>query len=272
MQLKYLEDVIHKYCHKMAEHASSIPGKFDKEDIHELRVNYKKLRAFARLLQEDPNAGKHLSVPEDIKEVYQAGAKVRDRQLFLDFLHKSFNEPAILIPQFLLGIKKELFKAKEKLVVAIEDVSFKDAETKLQKSLPSFLHDEAIHRFVHRKVAAVQLILLSLENDEDLHGIRKQLKDLLYTIRIFEQEWGISFPIHAWKSEKALNDITSALGDYNDLSTTVGFLNDSTIDELPGEEKSVLLTLKEKCSTQKSKMQGELLNKVRGLKLVSQFD
>ena len=272
MQLKYLEDVIHKYCHKMAEHATSIPGKFDKEDIHELRVNYKKLRAFVRLLQEDPDAGKHLVVADDVKEVYQAGAKVRDRQLFIDFLYQSFKDPGILVPQFLSGINKDLFKAKEKLVVAIEEASFKDAEAKLKKSLPSFLHDEAIHRFVHRKVAAVQLILLSLENDEDLHGIRKHLKDLLYAIKIFEQEWGISFPIHAWKSEKALTDITTALGDYNDLSIAVGFLEDSAIIELPDEEKSVLLSLKEKSCTKKSVMQAELLNKVRGLRLVSQFD
>jgi len=256
----------------MAEHAASIPGKFDKEDIHELRVNYKKLRAFVRLLQEDPDAGKHLAVPDDIKEVYQAGAKVRDRQLFLDFLHKSIKDPTTLMPQFASGINRELFKTKEKLVLAIEETSFKDGEAKLKKSLPSFLHDEAIHRFVHRKVAAVQLILLSLENDEDLHGIRKHLKDLLYVIRIFEQEWGISFPIHAWKSEKALSDITTALGDYNDLSITVGFLDDSTINELPEEEKSVLLGLKEKSCTQKSVLQGQLLNKVRGLRLVSQFD
>lgn len=272
MQLKYLEDVINKYCHKMAEHAASIPGKFDNEDIHELRVNYKKLRAFVRLLQEDPDSGKQLAVPHDIKEVYQAGANVRDRQLFLDFLYKSIKEPTILLPQFLSGINKDLFKAKEKLVIAIEEASFKDGGTKLKKTLPSFLHDEAIHRFVHRKVAAVQLILLSLENDEDLHGIRKHLKDLLYSIKIFEQEWGISFPIHAWKSEKALSDITTALGDYNDLSIAVGFLDDSAIRELPGEEKSALLTLKENSCLQKSRMQEQLLNKVRGLRLVSQFD
>jgi CHAD domain-containing protein len=272
MQLNYLEDVIHKYCHKMAEHAASIPGKFDKEDIHELRVNYKKLRAFVRLLQEDPDAGKHLSVPEDLKEVYKGGANVRDKQLFIDFLNKSIKEPAILIPQYVSRINKDLFKAKEKLVVEIEEASFKDAESKLKKSLPSFLHDEAIHRFVHRKVAAVQLILLSLENDEDLHGIRKHLKDLLYVIKIFETEWGISFPIHAWKSEKALTDITTALGEYNDLSIAVGFLDESTMSEFPEQEKSVLLSIKEKSCAQKSRMQEELLNKVRGLKLVSQFD
>lgn len=256
----------------MAEHAGSIPGKFDKEDIHELRVNYKKLRAFVRLLQEDLDTGKHLLVPEDIKEVYQAGAKVRDKQLFIDFIHQSIKEPGILNPQLLSGINKDLFKAKEKLVVAIEEASFKDAEAKLKKSLPSFLHDEAIHRFVHRKVAAVQLILLSLENDEDLHGIRKHLKDLLYVVKIFEQEWGISFPIHAWKSEKALTDITTALGDYNDLSIAVAFLGDSTMNEYPEGEQSVLLSLKEKSCAQKSRIQEELLNKVRGLKLVSQFD
>jgi len=272
MQLKYLEEIVHKYCHKLAEHANAIPGKFDKEDIHELRVNYKKLRAFIRLLQEDADSSKHLSIPESIKNVYQAGAEVRDRQLFLDFINASIKNVTEALPQFVSGINKDLFKAKEKLVKEIEDASFKDAESKIKKSLPSFLHDEAIHRFVHRKVAAVQLILLSLENDEDLHGIRKHLKDLLYVIRIYEQEWGISFPIQAWKSEKLLNDLTSALGDYNDLSIAYTFLETVSNEQLPEQEQSVLTGLKEKVSKKKTSMQQELMNKVRSLKLVSQFD
>ena len=142
---------------------------------------------------------------------------------------------------------------------------------KIKKHLPAFLHDEAIHRFVHRKIAAVQLILLSLENDEDLHGIRKHLKDLLYVIRVYENEWGISFPIQAWKSEKVLNDLTTSLGDYNDLSIAFAFL-EAVNYGIPEQEKSILIALKEKVSRKKTTMQQELINKVSGLKLVSQFD
>ena len=271
MQQKYLEEIIHKYGHKLAEHANAIPGNFDKEDIHELRVNYKKLRAFIRLLQEDADSGKNLVIPDSIKNVYQAAAEVRDRQLFLDFIHDSIKNASEALPQFLSGINKELFVLKEKMVKEIENASFKDEEAKIKKHLPPFLHDEAIHRFVHRKIAAVQLILLSLENDEDLHGVRKHLKDLLYVIRVYQHEWGISFPIQAWKSEKVLDDLATSLGDYNDLSIAFTFL-EALNYEIPEQEKSILIALKEKLARKKTSMQQELINKVSGLKLVSQFD
>ena len=271
MQLKYLEEIVHKYSHKLADHANAIPGSFDNEDIHELRVNYKKLRAFIRLLQEDADSGKNLVIPDSIKDVYQAAAEVRDRQLFLDFIHDSINNASETLPQFLTAIKKGLFEFKEKLVKEIENASFKDAEAKIKKYVPPFLHDEAIHRFVHRKVAAVQLILLSLENDEDLHGIRKHLKDLLYVIRVYQHEWRISFPIQAWKSEKVLNDLTTVLGDYNDLSLSFTFLEAANY-EIPDHEKSALIAIKEKLARKKVSMQQELINKVSSLKLISQFD
>jgi len=59
--------------------------------------------------------------------------------------------------------------------------------------LPDSLGDDTVRKFVHRKVAAIRIILLALETEKELHTIRKQLKDIIYNIRIFQNGLGHLF-------------------------------------------------------------------------------
>src|SRR6266498_471691 len=106
MKRQALEEVANKYIHNIEKHSNRLPGSFDAEDIHDLRVGYKKIRAFLRLLQLESHAG-DLQLPPPLKSVYQTAGKVRDIQLFLGEIH---NTPvASALPSFINCYKQKLF-------------------------------------------------------------------------------------------------------------------------------------------------------------------
>jgi CHAD domain-containing protein len=59
MKAATIQSIIHKRCDKMGRHLSAVPIDFRPEDIHDFRVEYKKLRAFIHLLQEEGDAAFH---------------------------------------------------------------------------------------------------------------------------------------------------------------------------------------------------------------------
>lgn len=267
MKRQALEEVIDKHMGSIKKCCGSLPGSFDQEDIHDLRVGYKKIRAFLRLLQLEKNSG-DLQIPETLKAVYQTGGKVRDMQLILAELHTM---PVVNdIPTCITRWKKQLFANKEQTMAAIEEVNLKKIQHHIIDELPRELQDDTIKKFLHQKIAAIHIILLAADDENDLHAVRKQLKDIIYVIRIFENDWGIPFPVSGW-DEKELNELASLLGDYNDRCIAISLLQ-SGYNEDPGEsERAVLQELQNQWLKEKNVQERQLLKQVRELKLEHAF-
>jgi CHAD domain-containing protein len=271
MKRAYLTAVIKKHGKRIKEYGEQLPGSFETETIHELRVEYKKLRAFMRLLQMDADA-RHLAMPAEVKTVYHAAGSVRDLQLFLpQALLRSENGP-VPLSVYIQYLQQRLFKAKETLVKTIEDLKGGKVIEHITHYLPSSLEDIAIRKFIHHKVAAVQLILLALEKDDELHTIRKQLKDIIYNIRIFDSDWGISFPVTAWRSEKKLNDTASMLGDFNDRCIELSFLSENILDPLPESERTALRQWRSTLLQEKEVAKQQMVEQLSQLHLISNFE
>jgi CHAD domain-containing protein len=268
MKRQALEEVVIKHVNSIEKHSIRLPGSFDEEDIHDLRVGYKKTRAFLRLLQLEKASG-DLHVPHKLKGVYQACGKVRDMQLFMGELQAIRVVPAL--PVSITRWHQQLFTYKEQSVAAIETVHFKKLIEGITKELPRQLHEDTIKKFMHQKVAAIHIVLLAADNENDLHAIRKQLKDIIYVIRIFEHDWGIPFPITAWKSEKELSDMASALGDFNDRCLAISLLQSGYTNADNVQEKSILQELHENRLHQKEEQQQQLLQQVKTLQMEHAF-
>lgn len=265
MKRQALEEVVDKHISNIEKYSKRLPGKFDKEDIHDLRVNYKKVRAFTRLLLIEKDTG-DLHIPHKLKTLYQNAGKVRDMQLFLDELHQL---PVVFqLPHSNSHWNRKLFADKEEAVTAIEDVRFKKIISLLTGDLPKELHDATLKKFLHQKVAAIHILLLAADDEHDLHSIRKQLKDIIYVIRIFESDWGISFPIKGW-NEKPLSDMASLLGDFNDRCLAISLLQSGYNGN--ENENAVLKQLENAWQQEKASQQNELLQKVRELKIEHAF-
>jgi CHAD domain-containing protein len=110
--------------------------------------------------------------------------------------------------------------------------------------------------------------MLSPDNDESLHSFRKHVKDIIYNIRVFAVGWGIPFPVTAWKSEKKLNELADELGNYNDRCTTLKFVQTDYIDQLPADEKDVVLDLNVQWMREKKEQQEHIIMKLKDLQLL----
>jgi CHAD domain-containing protein len=262
MKLEALEDVIIKHIGNIKKHCHRLPGSFDQEDIHDLRVNYKKTRAFLRLLQLEKGAG-GLHLPDKLKAVYQVNGKVRDLQLFLAELHTLGIAPAL--PSCTTRWNQQLFSHKEEAVRTIEALHFKKLLNDLIKELPRQLHDDTIKKFMQQKIAAIHIVLLAADNEKDIHTIRKQVKDIVYTMRIYENDWAIPFPVSGWKSEKELSDLASTLGDFNDRCLAISLLQSGYNAECGENEKSKLQQLEKEWELQKETQQQQLLQQGKRL-------
>lgn len=239
------------------------------EDIHELRVEYKKLRAFVRLVMLDKAAG-DLKLPGKLKSLYHAAGNVRDLQLFIKQINTYALDGHQTLSHYTKLLHDSLFADKETLVKEIEKAGFDKISKSLLDELPSSLDDDTTRKFVHRKVAAIRLILLAVETEKELHTIRKELKDITYNIKIFQSDWGLPFPVTAWKSEKQLNDMTTKLGDFNDQCVMLSMLKPLN-NGIPIEEKEYLEKKRLNLQDEQISFKESLLKQVQDIHLISNF-
>ena len=253
MNRNLLSEVIHIYSRHLHKLYQQIPGHFEAEHIHEWRVGYKKLRTFLRLMDTTAN------FPSAFKHLFKASGEIRDRQLLLD----SFpDQSKLALPVYLNRVGQELFQAKEQFVTIAEDLSFEKMEKKFLDKLPDYLSDEQLKKFVAEKKGAIRLALLAKENDISLHTIRKHLKDLLYAEKLYDQQWGLRFPVSLGIPEKVLVEITQLAGDYNDLCIRVDFLKADNTLHLPSKEAEIIGQYRIEWEEMKDAAKTELLKKI----------
>lgn len=267
MKGKELEKVTDKYVRSIEKNCRRIPGSFAIEDIHDLRVDYKRLRAFVRLCKEEPRTA-HLEIPDALREVYKAAGAVRDYQLFIAKI-TLYAKVAYALPAFTKCLQQQLFKAKETLVKKIEKVDWDKLYKSFDQELPPILHDAAIKLFVNRKVAGIHILLLAADREEDLHDVRKNLKDLLHVNRVFDGLWAIPFPFPAWKTEKPITDMAEKLGDFNDECITLSFLDSACLENIPAEEKANINSWRVMQEKQLQDYKKKLLQEIHQVELLS---
>jgi CHAD domain-containing protein len=268
MKRQAMADVVKKYMDQIEKCCDHLPGAFDPEDIHDLRVGYKKIRAFIRLLQFESGGG-HLHIPHSLKAIYQSCGHVRDLQLFLPEVTRTPVAPAL--SSFIKCVNQKLFVYKEQTVAVIEQAHLKKMAHSIKKDLPHHLHDNTVRKFIQRKIASIHILLLTADNETDLHSIRKDIKDIIYNMRIFEHDCDTPFPASGWKSEKELNDMASDLGDFNDRRLAISLLQSDCSNGCNEDEANALHQLQKHWLQQKDAQKQQLLQQVQQLQVEHAF-
>lgn len=258
MKKQKLSKVVRSYGKTIADNSRKIPGGFDVELIHDLRVAYKKLRAFVRLAQEGKSS---LQLPEDLKLLYRSCGTVRDLQLMIEKL----KDHTAIIPQFIRGLHHELFTAKELLVLHIEDIAVRKAVKEIEEDLPAELTEEMVRHFIQRKVATIHILLLALEREDELHAIRKALKDLVYVKKMLESDLHFNYPFTEWKNDQKLEALTAQLGNLNDAHIAMSFFDTKRMEATLAEEQSAVQQLRQQWEEGKKQQMLAAMEAVRGL-------
>ena len=272
MKSVQLQLVAKKLCRKQNRFLRRIPGRFSPEDIHEFRVAFKRLRALLRLINPAAIHSHSLGVPAPLISLYHVAGTVRDLQVNLPLLTDAFEKNNVEANTYFSKLEEDLSDAKKELASKIEELSFKKYVHHILRAATKDLKQSTVREFLHRKVATVQILLIVRSDDDDIHSIRKHLKDILYSIRLFEHEWHIPFPIVAWESEEKLEAISNHLGDYCDRCKALSFLRYGLDLHLPENESHSIQIILEILQQEKDVELEKLLVQIQELNLISDFD
>lgn len=213
MQHGVIRHIVSEHLKMLDRYSSLVAAEFDLEIIHKLRVEFKKLRAFLRLYafahQDDSvRTGKKL------KELYAISGAIRDAQMHLvrSILERSeaLTGYALWLTNFISRGQQEWKSSYDPKIV--EKLSARMHQVEWQPVSAQQLLD-----FFREKIGAIDAVVRkNVQDDEDLHDIRKEVKDLQHVARLCEQKWPEGAAAISPLPLKALEHLATYAGDYND--------------------------------------------------------
>jgi CHAD domain-containing protein len=243
MQQHQLENIIRLYYRKLAHAAQRMDKKAGKKNLHSFRVLIKQLRAFFRLLSLEKDQGHPFKLPPRLKRRYAQTGKIRMLQLQLQTAIDSHHPPGAW-PRFMPAfIKQQLKKQAHRQKPSLCKKYFHQQAQKAIDRLPLRLRVETLQLFFREKLAAIHHIMNGAQyTGDELHSIRKNIKDILYVTRIYTEQLNSTLPLRFWKEGETdrMKSLAEALGKYNDTRSSLSFL-ENTAKKFNGKAKEEIL-------------------------------
>jgi CHAD domain-containing protein len=234
------------YIHKSASQGMAI----SEEEIHELRVTYKKLRAFLRLAAFVRGNVKGIT-PRKLKDLYQAAGVIRDYQLHEKEI---IDDTGCDLGNYAHFLTLRIEESKIKLCKISESVIDKTIIKKISARLPKKISKKAQWNYLAAKEKELLQVAAGVHTDIRLHSIRKTIKDILYLLDILGLEK--SYSKRRIKKYKKLSD---ALGLYNDIVFTLGDIEHNKVKDLiPLAEQEILSAKKQQLLARKAEQQKKI--------------
>jgi CHAD domain-containing protein len=214
-------DIVELYFRKFRNSTGRIRRHFRPADIHGFRVDVKRFRAFLRLLRLDSDRLSVLKVPKAFKKMYSTLGKVRDLQL----MNARDNDNAIhSVPGIHHELKKLKVKAGKQMLDSRELLLIRND---LLRSVPGTITRHMVLQFItHNYLSAKEIADKKEIEDDQLHELRKLIKDIIYLFEIFEKDLKEPLRIQGWNRKvlASLESMAHLLGNFNDLCSTCIFL------------------------------------------------
>ncbi len=261
-----IKNIIKKRYRKLRKQFRKAKKHFDDEAIHQLRVEYKKLRAFLRLIFSESEIKDGAKITGKLKKCYALAGSVRDLQLqqkrilettrlepkkpwdYIHLLQEKINELKPLLKRILL--KKTVAKSKKKISVIIpSEFPISDFKYYIEKILAT------IFRIIEQEAIG----------DPDIHRIRKLLKDLFYNLKeaACVDEEILSLNGIARNNDQYPDQVLEELGSYLDKCNAIDFLQPQWILQLSSYNQELLTRIKERLINDKIKIKRSLERRLK---------
>lgn len=191
----------------------------DAEAVHQLRVGLKKIRACYRFLNTLRVSQKARKIyKQELLPFFREAGELRRLQLYRQLLLKHQWRQMILFSESLRSepvrtyLLKQNFEtngnAIDKLVLAIAE------KAKSINAEDGFLYAAELHRLI--------LASITKKNADDLHELRKQIKQLLYSYQWLPAN--LQLRLLTVNQYKQLDALQEAIGQWHDLQDFKGWL------------------------------------------------
>jgi CHAD domain-containing protein len=261
-----IKNITDKYYGRLKKHMKTAAESFDAEAIHQFRVEYKKLRAFFRMLSQGEDTGGEIKILKKLKKAYNISGSIRDLQL----QQQRITEAAKMEPKkpqaYLTLLEKEIDKLKPELLDIISENPVEQSKKKTDAAVPYEFSDLQFNLFIKKKQANITAIIASGHfGDDNIHAIRKDLKDLFYNLKSYGgvQHTGSSLNILNGKDEKYFDLLLNKLGGFQDKCTALALLKSYWVNSLNTYNRELLERIKKTWIKEKVNMKQLLIKKLK---------
>jgi CHAD domain-containing protein len=185
--------------------------------IHCFRLDIKRLKAVIRLIDSLIISESHKNLLNPLKGLYGKTGRIRDLQVSLNMSKQYKSLSPKETKAYVKWINKQIAKESKSIAKEIKRIDwtifdvFENFFHEFRRSNLEVVHNDCV-TFIDLKLDSIKKLIASENNDETLHNIRKQLKDVVYTLQIMKREGKSASKVKL----KFYNTVQERLGKWND--------------------------------------------------------
>jgi len=266
MNKEQIKHITNNHYGKLKKHIKIFAVSLDVETIHQFRVEYKKLRAFLRMIAQNNETTGELKISKKLKKAYNFSGSVRDLQLqqqrILEVTKQELKKPQAYINL----LQKEIDKLKPELAEIISDDPVAESKKKTNASIPDEFQLSGFKSFIQKKWTAINAIIISAHfSDDNIHTIRKSLKDLFYNQKLYKAVEHDILTKSIWKGKDELyfNNLLDELGSFQDKCTAIALMKSYWVNSLNTYNRELLERMKKVWIKDKVAMKQMLVKKLK---------
>jgi len=230
----------------------SVSTFFDEDDIHSFRTHVKKLRAFFRWLGNEKKA-----LSPSFKEIYHISGELRDIQVLL----KNMEEKKEELPAFTAWLHENAGRLQQLWDDTYDPAVIRHLQASLEHPELKKPTPRRLRSFFHRRVGNIEsIVFLPAPDDDHLHDIRKELKNLY-----FVYTWGKEndFAEKEDTTPQLLKELGEECGQFNDRRTALALLGAYIQQEQQPEARQAAEKLQQKWEEERLAHKRDLLQRLR---------
>lgn len=264
MKHSEIRHVLESRFEKIDEFLDKMIKHFDSEDIHDFRVEIKKVRAFMRLAATRLPGPEELKMPYHIKSLYRHAGIIRNLQLQQHRIFEFIKEKETRQPfQYLKILSNHEEEWKQKIKEIYNLKALKAEEEAIVTTLRFKAGKTTIESYIQNRVEEFKSLMAVREySDEELHQLRKILKDILYTLP-FTGDYFFSFFKCELQTKEDIKSLTDLLGEFQDACISLKLLEPFYTKGINDHEETILLqTIREELTLKKSALRDAIYDKL----------
>lgn len=261
------KNIINLHYRKLNKFIKIVSKHFEPESIHQLRVEYKKQRAFLRMISEEKDEKEKIKIPGKLKKAYHIAGEIRDLQLQHQRILVLKKEETIPPEAYLQLLEQHIKKLKPEFSGIPLKKTIKKTIKKAGKLTVEKISTAHPDKFIDKNCAAIIAIITSSNfSDLDIHTVRKHLKDIFYTIHELEGvDEQIKFSSSAITNDEMeyFDQLLEEMGNFQDKCISITFLNEQWLYSLNSADQQILKEIKEIFTADKCEIKNDLVIKLQ---------
>ncbi|MCW3119404.1 MAG: domain containing protein [Chitinophagaceae bacterium] len=265
MNKEDIQRIVTGYFRKLKKCIQEILPGFEAEQLHQFRVEYKKLRAFLRMLSLRDNDKEKPRLSKNLKKAYHLAGSIRDLQLQKKSIVEAVRPDQKKARKYFNQLQREIKNLEKELSEVLDENPVSESKKKTVTMLPGKFQAVDFRHFMQTKrVTLKNMILAGDFRDDRIHSIRKLLKDIFYSNKQITGENDKSIP-GQWKekNESYYKVLLEDLGNFQDRCRAILLLKPYWLRQLNTTNQMLLCHVKETWIKDKLAKKRKLVSKLK---------